>query len=204
MRHLIVCVVCVVGAVAGAPAALAQQPLPATTVQLPTFSVFTVRTSVLVPDGGMASMAGISRGADGRVMRGVGPLANRGLGGSRAASGVSVSSRIIDHEEIDRAILAAAAGREKPAEAATAKVEAITHSIATSRPPPTSVAAIREANRVAAEREARELAELFSKAQKAEAEGQTGVAKVYYQMVARRDRGQLQAQAQQRLAALQR
>src|SRR6476660_9985833 len=85
------------------------QPQVPTTVQLPTFSVFTVQTTVSVPDSGGAYLGGIGRGADSSVSRS--PLRNRALGSSRVASGVSVSATIIDHEEIDRAILAAAAAR---------------------------------------------------------------------------------------------
>jgi hypothetical protein len=184
-------------------AATAQQPLPATTVQLPTFSVFTVRTTVSVPDSGLMNMGGVSRAADGRVTRGLGPLASRGIGGERSSKGASVSATIIDHAEIDRAVLAAAAGRE-PADAGKAKADALARSVGKITSPPSSVAAIREANRIEDEREAAELAKLFAKAEQAEAEGKAAVAKVYYQMVARRDRGQLQSLAQQRLAALQR
>src|SRR5262245_35901674 len=45
-----------------------------TTVQLPTFSFFTVQTVVSVPDGGGMSLGGINRAADGSVTRGFGPL----------------------------------------------------------------------------------------------------------------------------------
>jgi hypothetical protein len=42
---------------------LAQQALPATTVQLPTFSQFTVQTTVSVPDGGTMPLGGIGGGS---------------------------------------------------------------------------------------------------------------------------------------------
>src|SRR3954452_788871 len=77
--------------------AQAVQPMPQvpTTVQLPTFSFFTVQTTVSVPDGGSVSLAGgINRAADGTVTRGMAPL-NRGIGSSRGASGVSVHATII-------------------------------------------------------------------------------------------------------------
>src|SRR6266550_789068 len=91
-----------------------QQPigpaLPATTVQLPTFSFFTVQTTVSVPDGGGMSLGGINRAADGTVTRGMAPL-NRGIGSTRGASGVSVHATIIDRDEMDKAVLAEAAAK---------------------------------------------------------------------------------------------
>jgi hypothetical protein len=183
----------------------APQPQVATTVQLPTFSVFTVQTTVSVPDGGTMSLGGIGRGADSGVNRG--PIRNRALGSARSASGVSISATIIDTEEIDRALLAeAAAKREFAADAATAKRAAdLSKSVARvddRAALPGSVAAIRQRNAAAAEEQAAELAGYFAQASQAEAEGKLAVAKIYYQMVARRDRGQLQERARQRLAAL--
>lgn len=176
--------------------------VPATTVQLPTVSQFTVQTTVSVPDGGMMNLGGISRGAEGSVSRGFGPLRNRAFGSSRMASGVSISTRIIDHAEIDRAILAAAAGKRKATDATVAKAESLSRSIGHPPPPPASVAAIRAAAAVSADSESRELAELFAKAEAAERANKPGAAKVYYQMVARRATGDLKEQAARRLAAL--
>lgn len=190
---------------ATAQAAVGQQPLPATTVQLPTVSQFSVRTTVSVPDGGTMSMGGVSRGYDSRVNRGMLPLGSRGIATGRTAGGVSVSTRIIDHAEMDRAILAsAAAERGALPGASAAKSASLSRPTQPASPAPASVAAIRQANALAAERDAAELADLFAKAQAAEATGKTGAAKVYYQMVARRDRGQLQSLAQARLTALTR
>lgn len=181
---------------------------PATTVQLPTFSVFTVQTTVSVPDGGGSYLGGLSQGASGSNSRGFGPLRNRASGSSRAASGVSVSATIIDHEEIDRAILAAAAARRGEAvDTSVSKASDLSKSIARSDSGsalPDSLAAIRERNKAAADEKAKELADQFAKARQAEADGKTAVAKVYYQMVARKGAGQLKQQAEERLAALTR
>jgi hypothetical protein len=65
-----------------------------------------------------------------------------------------------------------------------------------------SVAAIRAQNAAAAEARAAEAAQYFAKAQSAEGEGKPAVAKYYYQMVARRDRGELQQRALERIAAI--
>lgn len=178
-------------------------PQVPTTVQLPTFSFFTVQTTVSVPDSGGAYLGGIGRGADSSVSRS--PLRNRALGSSRVASGVSVGATIIDHEEIDRAILAAATARrgETP-DPAVLKAAAISKSISKTEVSalPDSVAAIRERNKAAADERASELADYFSKARQAEAEGKPGVAKIYYQMVARNASGEIQKEAAARLTAL--
>lgn len=182
--------------------AAAQQPLPATTVQLPTIRQFTVRTTVSVPDGGTMPLGGNYRGTDGRITRGYGPFDSRGSGSERATNGVGVSARIIDHAEIDRAILAAAPGRAKLAEPVELKAESLSRSVRHATSAPTSVASIRNANAAADELQTRETADLFAKAQAAEAARNIGAAKVYYQMVARRDRGQLKLEAESRLAHL--
>jgi hypothetical protein len=179
--------------------ALAQaqpQPQVPTTVQLPTFSFFTVQTTVSVPDSGGAYLGGIGRAADGSRTRGIGPLKNRGLGSTRGASGISVHARIIDRHEMDQAVLAqAAAKRAGGAVRGTAGQ-------AGSGAAFDSVAVIREQNIAAAAEKAREAAEYLAKAKQAEAEGKPGVAKIYYQMVVRRDAGSLKEQALGRLAAM--
>jgi hypothetical protein len=195
----------VFGTASMASAQVVPQPQVPTTVQLPTFSVFTVQTTVSVPDSGGALLGGINRGASGSTSRGLGPLKNRALGSSRVASGVSVSASIIDQDEIDRAVLAAAAKRGQAVDPAAMKAADLSKSIARSQQRmalPDSVAAIREQNRVAAEERGQELADYFAKARKAEADGNIAVAKVFYQMVARRDTGPLKQQSEARLAAL--
>src|SRR4051812_42621810 len=169
-----------------------QQPigpaLPATTVQLPTFSVFTVQTTVSVPDGGGISLGGIDRGVDSTVDRNSGLTRNRGLGSSRAASGVSVSATIIDREEMDRAVLAeAAAKRGVPIDSSVLKSTALSKSVSRdgSSAAADSLAAIRERNAAKVEAKTSELAGYLAKAQQAEADGKPGIAKIYYQMVAR-------------------
>jgi hypothetical protein len=186
-----------------------QQPigpaLPATTVQLPTFSFFTVQTTVSVPDGGGMSLGGIDRGVDSTVNRNSGLTRNRGLGSSRAASGVSVSATIIDREEMDRAVLAeAAAKRGVPIDSSVLKSTALSKSVSRdgSSAAADSLAAIRERNAAKVEAKTSELAGYLAKAQQAEADGKPGIAKIYYQMVARADHGHLKQQAEARLAAL--
>lgn len=192
----------------------AQQSLPATTVQLPTFSQFTITTTVSVPDRGGAFLGGLNSGASNSSRLGNGPLQTRSLSSTRAATGVSVSATVIDHEEIDRAILAEAASKQAPMDSTAMKAAAISKAVAVeSRPTsrstpyssdtlPGSVAAIRQRNASAADLEVAEVAGYLAKARQAEAENKPGVAKIFYQMVARRDQGEMKRVADGRLAVL--
>lgn len=206
-----------------ATAVWAQAP---TTVQLPTFQVFSVNTTVSVPDGGGALLGGMNRAADSSVTRGLplgskvpglGRLAgNRGIGSTRSASNMSVHATIIDHQELDAAVLAEAAARrgslsvaDKQALATQQKAEYITRNLARvevpvveTKPAAPSVEEIRRRNELAAANRNAEAVAYFAKAQAAEAEQKPGVAKIYYQMVARRAAGDLRVQAETRLAAL--
>jgi hypothetical protein len=209
------CGACLVAVAVGTP--VFGQAQPATTVQLPTFRFFTVQTSVSVPDGGGAYLGGMKTARDSSLTRGFGPFRNRGIGSDRGAGGMSVHARIIDLKEMDDAILAeAAAGR--PGAAAfdpdAARAELLSRHVGKtfasttdtaavwSEPLAESVAAIRAQNATAAEARAAEAAQYFAKAKAAEDEGKPVVAKYYYQMVARRDQGQLQQQALERIAAI--
>lgn len=195
----------------------AQAP---TTVQLPTIQVFTINTTVSVPDGGGAYLGGINRAADSSVTRGpgLGPLgANRGIASTRSGSHMSVHATIIDHQELDAAVLAEAAARrgslsvnERQAVATQQKADHITRNLARTERPvavETKAAApsleeIRRQNELAAANRDAEAAVYFAKAQAAEAGQKPAVAKIYYQMVARRAAGGLKAQAEARLAAI--
>jgi hypothetical protein len=187
--------------------ALGQGPPPnaPTTVQLPTFSFFTVQTTVSVPDRGGALLGGLGRAADGSTSRGLGPLANRASGSSRGANGMSVNATIIDRDEMDQAVLAQAANSK--AVSADAKAGQISSSVgrleSTSQASSAgSLAEIRGQQAADLSKRAAEAKELFTKAQRAEAEGKPGLARIYYQMVLRRDPGPLRQSAPSRLAAL--
>jgi hypothetical protein len=190
-----------------------QQP---TTVQLPTFRVFTVQTTVSVPDSGGGLLGGVTRGRDGKLTRGIGPFKNRSLGSERGTGTMSARATIIDHRAIDEAILAAARRDGTPVDAATIKAGYLSRHVGTSIPtasitppsssPASSVAALRDRNTAVAAAQAvareSEAAELLAKAARAEADGKSGLATIYYQMVLRRDAGQLKQQALARLAAI--
>ncbi|MGI9430219.1 MAG: hypothetical protein ACR2NM_16275 [Bythopirellula sp.] len=83
------------------------------TVQLPTFHVTGVATTVIVPDRGSVYLGGVNRSSLGQRRFGtplLGPT-NRSFSRSSAAGGISIHATIIDHDEIDRALLAEAARR---------------------------------------------------------------------------------------------
>lgn len=207
MRRLTALMVCVT-ALFSAKNGFGQAPPPnaPTTVQLPTFSFFTVQTTVSVPDSGGAYLGGIGRGADGSTSRGFGPLANRGSGSSRGASGMSVQATIIDGEEMDQAVLAQAAANSRLNSPAV-RAEQISGRLGRSEAgtftaSAGSLAEIRSQQAAGTANRTAEATELFAKAQRAEGEGKPGLAKIYYQMVLRRDAGSLRVSAQSRLAAL--
>lgn len=86
----------------------AQQP--GTTVQLPTLSVFSGSTTVVVPDRGSTYMGGISRAASGRNEFGVPmlpfrPFRNTASGYERSVSSLRVSATIHDFEAMDEFLL---------------------------------------------------------------------------------------------------
>ena len=190
----------------------------ATTVQLPTFQYFSVNTSVLVPDGGGASLGGINRAASQSSTRGFGPLRNRGFGSTTASSTMSVHATVIDLEEMDRAVLAEAAARRGGAVDSSSSFEAPlistkreTRAVGVARKSAdpaipsadlTSVQELRQQTQQATLARAAEAQEHFDFAQAAEAAGKWGVAKIHYQSVLRRDTAELAQQARQRLAAI--
>ena len=91
------------------------------TLQLPTFQVFSVATTVVVPDRGSAYLGGVKRAAYGSNTVGVPGLSkipgagrlftNRGIGSEVSSSGVHATATIMDLDELDRAVLAEAAAK---------------------------------------------------------------------------------------------
>src|SRR6188472_1444958 len=87
---------------------LPAQASYAQTLQLPTFSSFSIETSVLVPDRGSAVMGGGRRSSSGSSQ--LGPLrGSRSGGNGAAAGGVDVAAFVHDFEAMDQAVLAKAA-----------------------------------------------------------------------------------------------
>lgn len=111
----------------------AQQRLRST-VQLPTFRVFGVNTTVWVPVGGQTHLGSVKRYASGSTSRGVPILGNipgagrlfnnRAIGSESSIASSSVQVQVHDFDAMDKALLAEARkpknkyGRDEPAETA--------------------------------------------------------------------------------------
>lgn len=196
-------------------------------VQLPSFRVFTVPTTVLVPDRGSAFNGGIYRSSMGRNQSGVPGLGglpyagrlfnNVGIGRNDSASTVHTSAYIIDHDEMDRALLAEAARRRgasvdifgRPVEPlagdqASGGPAAPAHRIVQNESSDRGAQVAQARSTVvdpSAPREHRGSVYL-QRGLAAEGEGKAGVAKIYFQMAAKRGDQSVRQQAAARLAGL--
>ena len=187
----------------GPVAALAQQP---TTVQLPTYSVFGVGTSVSVPDGGATYLGGVNRASTGMNEFGtpLTPLRNRSFGMERSASNMSVHVTIHDFEAMEEALLGQAPSSvagSQPRSSGTAQHRLIPRPWAAGR----AVASVAEAQAERAREQlspTEEAMSFFERGRAAEEAGKANVAKIYYQMAARRATGGLKDQAVARLDAI--
>jgi hypothetical protein len=197
--------------------AAAQQPgnainanaNPATAVQLPTFSFFSVGTSVLVPDRGSTHLGGIGRASSGSTQFGVPGLGklpyagrlfnNRGIGSQVGASNMRVSVQIHDFEAMEEQLLGGspssfAARQPAPGQAAAlGRVllprqpgGAIDWTAAASPQPAMSVDDAREHRAREQLNRRDEASEFLTRAERAEAEGKANVARIYYEMALRR------------------
>ena len=178
---------------------------PPTTVQLPTFSFFTVNTTVSVPDRGGTYLGGLLRGRDSSTTRGLAPfpgLANRGIGSERSAGGMSVRAWIHDFRKLDDALLAEAAAKRRETDPVSLKGAALAESLETppagnpaADAPLLSVADIRRQNEQqdAAQRE--EAMAFFTKAEEYRTAGKIGLAKLNYQRAAARNSGKVKEAA---------
>jgi hypothetical protein len=194
-------------------------------VQLPTFSYFTVNTTVSVPDRGSAYLGGVDGAASGRYEFGVPmlpfrPFRNTAIGGQWSASNVHVTATIHDFAAMDEYLL----GQPTPfSQSLTAAYFPSVAGLADVPPPrnPTrgnswepalpdrsgvlatmSVAEARADRLRQRETRAAEAEDFFRRGQQAEAAGNSGAAKVYYQMAARRATGDLESQVLARLKAI--
>ncbi|HUT92339.1 MAG TPA: hypothetical protein VMY37_22785 [Thermoguttaceae bacterium] len=200
--------------------ALSQQP---TTVQLPTYSYFTTSTTVSVPDRGSVYLGGVKRAATGRNEFGTPllPFRNRSIGTERSASGVSVSVYIHDFEAMDEYLLSQpiargsqpavtrrlgppiAGSQPRPALPAStgdvwpARLDAATQGSA--GPMAKSLAELRAEHEREQQARQGEAAKWLQRGRQAESAGKANVARVYYQMAARRATGPLKDQVAARL-----
>lgn len=89
----------------------------AVTIQLPTYSSFSVSTSVLVPDRGGAALGGVNRSAMGGSQFGPAPLpaGTRAMGVERQAQNAHVFVQVHDFQEMEQALVADGAGPQNVA-----------------------------------------------------------------------------------------
>lgn len=187
------------------------------TVQLPTFEQFGVSTTVVVPDRGSLFLGGVngsSRGGS-RFGPGLPGLGNRATGRAIDAGGMSISATIIDHSEIDRALLAEAARRRgdkfdihgRPVADAPRLSPAVTRQVSPprerdlrpARPTRRYVRSERSGSRAESH-----LAETYlQRAERAEAKGEPYQAKIFYQRVLKHGNSTQRGYAEVRLAQLQ-
>ncbi len=183
------------------------------TVQLPTFEVTGVSTTVLVPDSGSLFLGGVNRSSLGSRSFGPGVpgQGNRGFGRAIDAGGMSIGATIIDHSEIDRALLAEAARRRgasvdirgRPVADAPRLSPAVTRRGAAvrARDGRNSLAPVRyRPSRRSADAEL--AATYLDRAQRAEAKGEPMQAKIFYRRVVKHGDTALRRQAEAKLAQL--
>jgi hypothetical protein len=202
-----------------------------TAVQLPTFSMFTTSTTVSVPDRGNVLLGGINRAATGRnefstPILGKLPYGNRlfknvGIGSEHSASQMRVTAFIHDFDAMEEALMSqpttGALGSYQPQYRSQAA--ALAHTLlprgdaglaGTWQPSPPDPAeqpamtlADAQARRLAKEQtRANEAVDFYQRGERAEAEGKVGVAKIYYQMAARRAEGPLADRVAAKLDAI--
>jgi hypothetical protein len=189
-------------------------------VQLPTFHNFSVQTSVSAPDRGGTHLGGVGRSSSRRSAYGVPGagrlpvmgrlLGNRAIEQASGASNASVHATIIDNQELDRAVLAAAASRrsnpstaeQRGAELAR-RMNGSSGEIAPGAEPLLSVAELRRQNEARRAAENAEVAQLLAQAQQAQQRGEISTARTYYRMAHKRAHGEQQRQIAARLEAMQ-
>lgn len=185
--------------------ASAQAP---SVVQLPSFSFFTVDTTVSVPDRGTASLGGIGRSSSGSTAFGpaLGP-ANRGFGRSLSSSSVTMRATIHDFDALDRATLARASrrGGSRPARNAWDDRTTRRYGAQSGSSESVPVGSVADGRRRHAAESAAQVAETQSNlehARRAAADGKAGVAKIFYKMALRHASGKLKSEIDRELAAL--
>ena len=210
------------GTGAGAGTVSAQAP---TTLQFPTFSSFSSSTSVAVPDRGSIVVGGVERGAQGLLSQGVSGAShvpgagrlfrNQAVGREVGQSSAQVSVWIHDLRAMDEALLAEARsnrGTSDPAandpaanDPAAARGGDARGGMAPRGERPVAVDSIAEIRRQRAlevDRAETEARDLLRQGDQASVDGKPGVARIYYQMAARRSPSTLGPEIQARLRRL--
>jgi hypothetical protein len=181
-----------------------------TTVQLPTFSMFGVDTTVSVPDGGSAYLGGVDRASSGGNQFGgpMAPFGNRSIGSQQSASSMRVSAYIHDFQAMDEQLLNQPTAFNRgltPPQTQVARAIGQRVNSAQAAPagqPAADVAGLRAQRLQEEQARSQESAGLLDRGQAAEAAGKLSVARLYYQMAYRKAEGDAKVQALGRLQAL--
>jgi hypothetical protein len=161
------------------------------TVQLPTFHYFGVQTTVVVPDRGSIPLGGVTYGGSTRTrFDRVGP--NYGYGQFSETLGMSVGATIIDHDEMDRAVLAEAARKRG------AKFDVLGRPVDEVLAEPQPL----ESPPIVPQREGVGAAVYLRRGRDAEMKRQPELAKVFYRRAAKLGNANEKRNAEERLATL--
>jgi hypothetical protein len=194
------------GVLCAATSARAQAPA---VVQLPSFSSFSVDTSVSAPDRGSVSLGGVGRSSTGSTAfgPGIGP-GNRSFGRSTSSSNTSVRATIHDLDALDRATLDRANANRtanKPSGGTDhARRLAAARQSSAGQVPAGSVADARRQRAAEVVSEQAETNANLKRAREAAAAGKTSVAAMFYKLAAKHASGDLKSQVEKEAAALAR
>lgn len=188
----------------GAGAVLAQ----GIAVQLPTYSFFGTSTTVSVPDRGSVYMGGVKYAQSGMNQFGAPllPFSNRSFGTSRSASSARVSVFIHDFDAMDEYLLSRPTASNPngllPPVAAGLRQRFDAARGGSAGQPVMSIAELRAKHLQEQQTRQKEAVKFFQRGRTAEVAGKGNVARIYYQMAARRASGQLRAEIAARLHAI--
>jgi hypothetical protein len=173
----------------------------ASTIQLPSFSYFSVDTTVSAPDRGGMSLGGVRRSSTGSTAfgPGFGPR-SRAFGRQTSASTMTVHATVHDFDAMDRQLLEQA--QRSYARSKSARQAGRSASSSAESAPTGSLAEARRRRAADVDAEQKQVLDYMTQADRAKARGKPQVAKVLYQMAERRASGELKAQVRQKLAAL--
>ena len=186
------------------------------TVQLPTYRVFSVSTTVSVPDRGHALLGGVNRARTASSSRSLPllgrlPGAGRAFGSRQQGSGISaggarISATIIDLDQWDRAIreqVVTSDERDQRTAQVEKAAEFLSRHVARSSSgkgrldkeravrPVASLEAIRRQNQLVRRQQQDEALRLYARGQQALESGRHGVAQIYLKMALRQADGDL-------------
>jgi hypothetical protein len=172
---------------ASALVVVAAAPANSQVVQLPTFSQFSVSTTVMVPDSGGGVIGGIDSAREGFNEFGFGPVRNRGFGREFHSSRVGVAATIIDMHEIDEMILGSARGLNAADLATMEKAGRVTRGVNVSENRGvTSVSALRRQRAELEEAKKKEVLQFVQRGDEMQQQGKLTTAKAFYRMALKR------------------